>query len=103
MANRMVTVKTTIVVDEKAWTEFKRVVSSRYGGVRKLSSAVEEAIRSFNAVEMLNSFSSSMGLDASVYPSIREVEIRRPKLGTSAGEVVRRMRDERGIRISGFE
>jgi len=99
----MVTVKTTIVVDEKAWTEFKKVVSSRYGGVRKLSSAVEEAIRCFNAAEMLNSFSSSVGLDTSVYPSIREVKARRPKLGTSAGEVVRKMRDERGTRISGFE
>ena len=55
----MTTVKTTIVVDEETWTEFKKVVSSRYGGLRKLSFAVEEAIKCFNAPELLRSFSSS--------------------------------------------
>jgi len=33
----MTAVKTTIVVDEETWTEFKKLVSSRYGGLRKLS------------------------------------------------------------------
>ena len=44
MANHTGTVKTTIVIDQKAWTEFKKVVSSRYGGVRKLSFAVEKPL-----------------------------------------------------------
>lgn len=103
MVNHMGTVKTTIVVDEKVWNEFKRIVSSRYGGLRKLSSTVEEAIRSFNAVDLLNSFSRSIGLDTSAYPSTKEVKSRRPKLATSAGRVVREMRDERQGRVSGFE
>jgi len=99
----MATVKTTIVVDEETWTEFKKVVSSRYGGLRKLSFAVEEAIRCFNAPDLMRSFSSSVGLDTSTYPSSNEVKSRRPKLNTSSAEAVRKMRDEREARISGFK
>ena len=99
----MGTVKTTIVIDEETWNKFKKSVSSRYGGLRKISFAVQEAIKCFNAVELLNSFSDVMGLVTGVYPSIREVKSRRPKLDTSAGEVVRGMRDEREACISGFK
>jgi len=99
----MATVKTTIVVDEQTWTEFKKVVSSKYGGLRKLSFAVEEAIKCFNAPELMRSFSSSVGLETSAYPSSNEVKSRRPKLSTSSAEAVRKMRDEREARISGFK
>jgi len=99
----MTTVKTTIVVDEETWTEFRKVVSSRYGGLRKLSFAVEEAIKCFNAPELMRSFSSIVGLDTSVYPSSNEVKSRRPKLNTSSAEAVRKMRNEREARISGFK
>jgi len=99
----MTTVKTTIVVDEETWTEFKKVVSSRYGGLRKLSFAVEEAIKSFNAPEVIRSFSSSVGLTTSIYPSSNEVKSRRPKLNTSSAEALRKMRDEREARLSGFK
>jgi len=95
MVNRMNTIKTTINIDEEAWNEFKKTVSSRYGSIRKLSYAVEEAIQCFNTAELLNRFSEMRGINASVYPSIREVEERRPRLEVSAGEVVRAMRDER--------
>jgi len=67
------------------------------------SLAVEEAIRCFNAVELLKSASIAMGFVTGAYPSVREVEERRPKLGTSAGEEVRRMRDERQSRLSGLK
>ena len=96
-------VKTTIVIDEETWNEFKKTVSSRYGSLRMTSLAVEEAIKCFNAVEMLKGFSDAMGFVTSVYPSVREVEERRPKLGTSAGEEVRGMRDERQARLSGLK
>jgi len=91
----MDTIKTTINIDEEAWNEFKKTVSSRYGSIRKLSYAVEEAIRCFNTAGLLNRFSEMRGINAGVYPSIREVEERRPRLEVSAGEVVRAMRDER--------
>jgi len=99
----MTTIKTTIVVDEETWTEFRKVVSSRYGGLRKLSFAVEEAIKCFNAPELMRSFSSSVGLEASIYPSSIEVKSRRPKLKTSSAEALRKMRDEREARISRFK
>lgn len=103
MVNCMGIVKTTIVIDEETWNEFKRSVSSRYGSLRMTSLAVEEAIKCFNAVNLLRSFSSAMGLVTSAYPSVREVEERRPKMGTLAGEEVREMRDERQARLSGLK
>jgi len=99
----MNTIKTTINIDEATWNEFKKTVSSRYGSIRKLSSAVEEAIQCFNTAELLKRFTGLMGIDAGLYPSIREVEKRRPKLEASAGEAVRAMRDEREARISGHQ
>lgn len=97
------TVKTTIVIDEETWTEFKKVVSSNYGGLRRLSFAVEEAIKCFNAADLLKSFSSIIGTGTSIHPSSNEIKGRRPKLRTSSAEVVRKMRDEREARISGFK
>ena len=43
MVKPMKTVKTTINIDEERLNAFKKTISSRYGSVRKLSSAVEEA------------------------------------------------------------
>ncbi|MBS7643919.1 hypothetical protein KEJ26_05035 [Candidatus Bathyarchaeota archaeon] len=93
-------VKTTILINEATWEEFKKFVSSRYGSLRMTSLAVEEAIKCFNAVGLLRSFSKAIGLETDVYPSIREVQERRPRLGTLAGEEVRGMRDERQTRLS---
>ena len=87
-------VKTTIVVDEKTWKEFKKMVSLRYGSSRFTSPAVEEAIKCFNITELLKKFLDAVGCSLAAYPSLKEVEERRPKLGTSAGEEIRRMRDE---------
>jgi len=98
----MKVIKTTIAIGEETWNEFKKIVSLRYGSSRVVSHAVEEAIRCFNAAELLKSFSGAMGI-AIEYPSIREVEERRPKLRVSAGEEVRGIRDERQARLSGFE
>lgn len=99
----MTTVKTTINIDEETWNRFKKTVSSRYGGIRNLSGAVEEAIKCFNTEELLSQFMETAGIDMGAYPSLRDVEERRPKPGTSAGEVVRAMRDERVARISGYK
>ena len=99
----MTSVKTTINIDEETWKRFKRTVSSRYGGIRNLSGAVEEAIKCFNTEGLLSRFMEMAGIGMGAYPSLKEVEERRPKPGTSAGEVVRAMRDERVARISGHE
>jgi len=88
-------IKTTVNIDEETLREFRKVVASRYGSTRKLSAAIEEAIKSFNTSESLKSFAKTQGIDTTTFPSVREVEKRRPTLETSAAETVRAMRDER--------
>ena len=99
----MTTVKTTINIDEETWNRFKKTVSSRYGSIRNLSGTVEEAIKCFNTEELLRRFMEMAGIDMGTYPSLKDVEERRPKPGTSAGEAVRAMREERVASISGHE
>ena len=99
----MTTVKTTINIDEETWNRFKKTVSSSHGSIRNLSGAVEEAIKCFNTNELLNNFIEAAGIEAGPYPSLKEVKERRPKPGTSAGETIRTMRDDRDARISGHE
>ena len=92
----MTTVKTTINIDEETWNRFKSAVSSRQGSARNLNGAVEEAIRSFDTEGLLSAFMEAMGIEAGGHPSLREVERSRPRLETSAGETVRRMRGAKG-------
>jgi hypothetical protein len=93
-------IKTTIVIDEETLNEFKRFVSSKYGSSRMTSTAVEEALKSFNAIEYLKSFSNAMKLDIIAYPSAKEVRDGRPKLRTSSAKEVRELRDGRQNRLS---
>jgi len=103
MVNNMADVKTTINVDEETWNEFKRNVASRYGSIRNLSSAVEEAILCFNTPELLSKFAELKEIDIGTFPSVKEIEERRPKLDTSTGKAVREMRDEREAGILGHQ
>ncbi|MEM2937541.1 MAG: hypothetical protein QXJ63_03240 [Candidatus Bathyarchaeia archaeon] len=96
----MGTIKTTIIIDEKVWNQLKRTISSRSQNLRKLSATVEEAIKTFSTTEVLNEFSALLNINATTYPSNKEVRDRRPKLETSAGKIVREMRDEREAHIS---
>jgi len=96
-------IKTTLIINEKVWANFKKFVSTRHGSLRKLSSAVEEAIKTFNTAELLINLSNTLDLNISVYPSATEIKSRRPKLSTSAGEIVREMRDERETRLLGLK
>jgi len=96
-------IKTTIVIDEETLNEFRRFVSSKYGSSRMTSSAVEEALKSFNAVEYLKKFSDLMKFEITAYPSAKEVEEGRPKLRTSSAKEVREMRDGRKNRLSGLK
>jgi hypothetical protein len=97
----MTTTKTTINIDEETWNRFKKTVFSRQGSFRNLSGAVEEAIKTFDTEELIRAFMEEVGIGSGGFPSLREVEEGRPRLETSAGEIVRAMRDERNERISG--
>jgi len=65
----MASVKTTINIDEETWKRFKKTVSSRYGGIRNLSGAVEEAIKCFNTEGLLSRFMEMAGIGMGAYDS----------------------------------
>jgi hypothetical protein len=96
----LATVKTTILLDEKVWSEFRRFVEEAYGTTRKMSTGVEEALRSFTPAAVLETFASSVGLVLDSYPSSQEIMSHRPKVRASTAATIRRMRDERGKRLS---
>jgi hypothetical protein len=96
----LATVKTTLVLDEKIWSEFRRFVEEAYGTTRKMSAGVEEALRSFTPVAVLEAFASSAGIVLDSYPSSQEIISHRPKVRVSTAKTIRRMRDERKKRVS---
>ena len=96
----MATIKTTLVLDERIWSEFRRFVEEAYGTTRKMSAAVEEAIRSFTPAAVLEAFASSAGIVLDSYPSSQEIISHRPKVRGSTAKTIRRMRDKRRKRVS---
>lgn len=99
----MTTTKTTIQVDEEVWSRFKTFVSLSFGSDRALSNAVQEAMRAFDTLGMLNGLLAKLGLGLAPYPSGSEVKARRPIVKTSAGKIVREIRDGRLKRVSGLQ
>jgi hypothetical protein len=94
------TIKTTLVLDEKIWSEFRRFVEEAYGTTRKMSAGVEEALRSFTPAAVLEAFVSSAGFVLDSYPSSHEIVSHRPKVRASTARTIRQMRDERRKRLS---
>ena len=92
-------VKTTINVDEEALIEFKKNASFRYGSSRKLSQAMEEAMRNYNTTTILTEYAKREGIPLKPLPSSREIMGRRPAVDWSAGEELRAMRDDRAPSI----
>jgi hypothetical protein len=96
----LATIKTTLVLDEKIWSEFRRFVEEAYGTTRKMSAGVEEALRSFTPAAVLEAFASNAGIVLDSYPSSQEIVSHRPKVRASTARTIRRMRDERKKRVS---
>jgi len=92
-------VKTTVNIDEETLKEFKKTASSRYGGSRNLSLAIEEAMKNFTTA-ILKSYAVREGIFIESIPSSREVRDRRPTVDWSAGKELRAMREERATNIS---
>jgi len=101
MVSLMTTVKTTVNLDEGVWEEFKRAVSSRYGGTRNLSGVVEYAISNYNMVRLLRDSAKAIGLNVEEYPSSSEVEEKRPSVSVDSASILREMRDGRQTRLHG--
>jgi len=96
----MVSIKTTISVDEDTLNEFKKIVLSRRAGSRNLSHALEEAMRNYNTTAMLKEYARKKGISLESLPSAMEIMNRRPSTDMSSGEEIREMREDRAIRLS---
>jgi len=84
-------VKTTIVVDQRLWREFKsRVVAER--GLKSLSQAVEEALED-EVSDVLVAEALEQMLRGSEAP--QTVEPVKPRVATDAGRAVRELRESR--------
>jgi len=83
-------VKTSFYLNEEVWNSFRRAVLRK--GVRGLSREVEEALKSYNTLDLVRKIVEMLELGRS-FPSSNEVISSRPA-GGKAGEEVRRMRDE---------
>jgi len=86
-------VKTSVYVDEKVWSDFKRAVLERGGDVRALSSEVEELLRDALVSEIVVE-----GLKGLLSGEVRlglDVKPVKPCVETSAGRVVRELRESR--------
>ena len=97
----MCAVKTTVNIDEETMREFRKTALNRYGDPRKLSQAIEEAMRNYNTVSILTSYAKREGILVDAIPSSKEIIDRRTTVDWSAGDEVRAMRDERAARVSG--
>lgn len=95
----MCSMKTTVNIDEETLREFKKTASSRYGDSRKLSQAINEAMRNYNTTAILTSYAKSESIPIDVIPSSTEIIDRRPSVDWSAGKEVRAMRDERAASV----
>ncbi len=96
-------VKSTLLVDEDLWNEFKRLVVAKHGSMRMVSAEVEEAISGFTTTRLLNQLARMVGLKVEKYPSSDEVKRLRKRVEASSADVLRAMRDEREKAVSGLE
>jgi len=94
------TVKTTINVDEEKLKRIKRTARNIYGDSRSLSELMSDAADSFDAEAILEAFTRKMGWGAIEYPSLNEVEQRRPTSTEGSATIIRDMRESRVDRLS---
>jgi len=90
-------VKTSLSIDEKVWQDFRKMALGRYGSTKRLSSIVEEALRTYDTRSLMEELGKKLGLTISTYPSSKELKEARPSVKVSAGDIVREMRDERQL------
>ena len=69
-------IKTTINVDEDTLKEFKKLVTNRYGSTRKLSLAIEDAMKNIYALAVFAYYARKERITLYDYPSSREIQAR---------------------------
>ncbi|MBS7620049.1 hypothetical protein KEJ21_05330 [Candidatus Bathyarchaeota archaeon] len=83
-------IKTSIMIDEDIWETFKVKASSKRG-LKGVSRAVEEALEEELSEKVLTEALEKM---CPGRPSDLEVKPIRPKIATSAGKVIRELREQ---------
>jgi len=95
--------KTTILVDDRILDQIRNLATSKHGTSRMMSAEIEDALRAFSPLETIMALAARLNLKIDRYPSLDEVSRSRPRIATSAGKTVRKMRDERSRRLLGHE
>jgi len=95
--------KTTILVDDRVLEQIRNLATSKHGTSRMMSAEIEEALRAFSPLETIKALAARLDVKVDKYPSLDEVSRSRPRLATSAGKTVRKMRDERSRRLLGHQ
>ena len=88
--------KVSLYIDEKLWTRFKEAVLRKHGTLRKLSSEVENLLRTSLVDEEVSRVFERIGVDTEVPTSPEVVKRGRPELrGPPSEDLVREMRGRR--------
>ncbi|MEM3360122.1 MAG: hypothetical protein QXV85_02775 [Candidatus Bathyarchaeia archaeon] len=82
-------IKTNILIDEDLWKKFK-LKANIEGGLKGVSKALEEALK-----EEPSDLAVANALETMISETVRTIEVSpiRPKVKTSAGKIVRGLRD----------
>jgi len=70
--------KITIRIDEERLKRMKRTAKNLYGDAGSLDELMVDAAESFDAESILEAFTKKIGWEAIEYPSLTEIEERRP-------------------------
>jgi hypothetical protein len=88
--NMTVKIKTSILIDEDIWENFKAKASSNKG-LKGISKAVEEALEEELSEKIVTQVLENM---YSRKPTELQVTPIKPKIATSAGKVIRELREQ---------
>lgn len=92
--------KVSLYINEEVWAKFREEVFRKYGSLRKLSSEVEDLLRSTLVQDKVKSEFEKLGIKTEGSISSREVKEKRPILkGPSSEKIVREMRRKRVVEV----
>ena len=93
--------KVSIYIDGELWRRFKKMIVQRTGDTRSLSKEVQSLIQETIVEKALLDGFNRLDLNLEKLPSFGDITPVVPTKPTSAGRMVREMRDERAESISG--
>ena len=93
------TAKVSLYISEEVWAKFREETFRKYGSLRRLSSEVEDLMRSSLVGDRVMSEFEKLGVKLEGTIASREVKEKRPRLkGPSSEKLVRKMRQQRVVK-----